>query len=87
MEKRDLKDILLKSPTEIASIAEEEELQHIVRMLWAVSLDGGESKAIKKAAKKENHGLITKGGNTYDVFGRNVAMMKFRECGRVWENN
>ena len=42
---------------------------------------------IKKAAKKENHGLITKAGNTYDIFGRNVAMMKFRKGGRVWENN
>jgi hypothetical protein len=52
MEKRDLKELLLKNPTEIASVTEGEGLQHTVRMLWAVSLDGGESKVIRKAAKK-----------------------------------
>jgi hypothetical protein len=33
---------------------------------------------IKKASKKENHGLLSKNGETYDVFGTNVKDMIFK---------
>lgn len=32
---------------------------------------------IKRAAKKQNHGLLTKNGEIYDVFGTNVRDMRF----------
>lgn len=76
MEKRDLKELLLHDPAEIAKVTEGEELQYIVRMLWAVSLDGGESKSIRKAAKKTLYVLRSKGINVDNYREKKTGAIK-----------
>ena len=41
---------------------------------------------IKKAASS-THGLISKNQIMYDIFGRDIAKIKFRKNERIWEHN
>ncbi len=52
MEEQDLRDLIVKYPSKILHISDENQVKHVIGELWAVALDTAESKSLRKAAKK-----------------------------------